>query len=107
MLSAYGLPVWAVIIYRLVTLVVMASCGLHSFVQYKRRGKRLNASERWLYLAFSLVFLFGTAANFGALTLTARIGATTGPFNNGEFSMLSAVLYFVVNFWVSQRRRFE
>jgi hypothetical protein len=105
LLSAYGLPV--VIVYRLVMIVVLASCGLHSYVQYKRRGVKLNASERWIYLAFSLVFLFVASANFAGLAIAAKIGATAGPFNIGEFSMLSAILYMVVNFWVSQRRRFQ
>lgn len=81
------------------------ACGLHSHVQYKRRGKLLIASERGMYLAFSLIFLFGIAANFGAIVLAAKMKNAGGPFSIGEFSLLSAILYLIVNFWVSQKRR--
>lgn len=105
MLGNVGPEVWAVIAKRVITLLVLAACGLHSYVQYKRRGSKLPTSERWLFLVFSLIFLFGTIANFAAATLTAKVGATTGPFNYGDFSLLIAVLYVVFSFSVKQRRR--
>lgn len=86
---------------------MLATCGLHAYVQYKRRGTKLHASERWLFLAFSLILLFGTVANFAALALVAKEGGRGGPFNFGVFSLLIAVLYLVVNFGISQRRRWH
>ena len=106
MLTLAGLPLWAVLIKRLITLLVLAACGLHAYVQYKRRGTKLHASERWLFLAFSLILLFGTVANFAALALAIKAGAKGGPFNFGVFSLLIAVLYLIVNFGISQRRRY-
>lgn len=106
MLGNVGLEVWAVIAKRVITLLVLAACGLHAYVQYKRRGSKLPTPERWLFLAFSLVFLFGTVANFGAATLTAKVGTTEGPFNFGEFSLLIAVLYVIIGFGLRQRRRY-
>ncbi len=106
MLDYAGLPVWAVLAKRVITLLALAMCGLHAHVQYKRRGKMLNPSERWLFFVFSILFLFGTVANFGAATLTWKIGTKSGPFNYGEFSLLMALLYMTFNFGVGLRRRF-
>lgn len=101
-----SLPYWAVLAKRVIMILVLAMCGLHAYVQYRRRGKKLNSSERSLFYTFSLIFLFGTAANFGTAALTWKIGAKSGPFNTGEFSLLIAVLYMCFNFGVGLRRRF-
>ena len=106
MLDYASLPEWAVLAKRVITLLALAMCGLHAYVQYKRCGRKLHASERSLFFVFSLIFLFGMAANFGAATMTWKVGAKSGPFNYGEFSLLIAVLYMCFNFGVSLRRRF-
>jgi hypothetical protein len=101
-----SLPEWAVLAKRVITLLVLAMCGLHAYVQYRRRGRKLNTSERSLFFTFSLIFLFGTAVNFGAAAMTWKVGAKSGPFNYGEFSLLIALLYMCFNFGVGLRRRF-
>jgi hypothetical protein len=111
LLNMFGMHVWgavatSVIIKRVIPLLVLAACGVHAYVQYKRRGDKMPTPERWMFLAFSFVFLFGTVANFGAAVLSWKVGSTRGPFAYGGFSLLIALLYLVFSVGVGQRRRF-
>ena len=106
MLDLAGWPIWATILRRVVTLVVLALCGVHAYVRYRQPGGRLAVPERWAFFAFSLILLFGAMANLRASLLAARQGIERGPFNTGVFSLLVCLLYLIFAAGVSRRIRY-
>ena len=91
---------------RALVLLILAALGVHAYVQYRRRGASLLTPERWIFLAFSLIFLFGTVANFGAAMLALKVNIKQGPFGFSNFSLLILVLYLIFSVGVARRMRF-
>lgn len=106
MLNWADLPVWATILKRVITLVILAMFGIHAYVQYRVRGGKAPAPERWVFLGFSVILLFGIVVNFVAAIIAAKHDIKQGPVNYGTFSLLVFVLYLVFTFGVARRTRF-
>jgi len=100
-------PMWVTIAKRGLTLFVLAAFGLHAYVWYRRRGGKLLAPERLVFLAFSITFLFAVTANFVAFELALEFGRKRGPFNLGIFSLLTALLYLVFAGSATRRARLQ
>jgi hypothetical protein len=86
-------------------MLVLGGSGLHAYVQYRRRGRKMPTSERWIYGSFSLVMLFGTLASFGALILAVMYDRMRGPFDFGLFSLLIFLVYVVFLLGATRRAR--
>ncbi|MBI2842290.1 MAG: hypothetical protein HYX78_02710 [Armatimonadetes bacterium] len=97
-------PIWATVLRRAVMLLILAAFGLHAYVQYRRCGDKLLAPERWVFIAFSLIFLFGTVVNLVAARLAIQ-NIKQGPFNFSSFSLLILVLYLIFAGGVARRKR--
>ena len=89
------LPLWGVILKRVVTLLVIAVLGVHAYVQYRRRGHTMLTPERWIFFSFSVAMLFVVIANFITIVLACKLDMKKGPFNTGIFSLLVFLLYLV------------
>jgi hypothetical protein len=106
LLEFAGWPMWATILRRVVTLVVLALCGAHAYARYRRPGGKVAVPQRWAYLAFLLIFLFGVIANLLAVFLAARRGIQQGPLNTGIFSLLLFLLYLAFAAGVGRRTHY-
>jgi hypothetical protein len=89
------LPLWATLLKRIITALVLIGFGLHAYVQYKRHGKDMAAPERWAMVIFSVIFLFGTVVNLTALVIAYERQQKQGPFEFGLFSLIIAIIYLV------------
>jgi len=105
-MDASGWPIWAVVVKRAVTILVLALFGLHAYVQWRRRGEKIPGAERLVFLAFAVAFLFAVVANFDALQLAVKLGIKKGPFNFGLLSLLLSILYMIFAVRVARRARF-
>lgn len=105
MLHSVDLPLWATILKRVLTILVLGGAGLHAYVRYRMRVHRPPVSERWVFWSFSVVLLFGALASFGALMLAILYNRSKGPFDFGLFSLLIFLVYIVVVSGMTRRAR--
>lgn len=105
MLDFSSLPLWATVIKRVLTVLIMLAFGLHSYVQYRRRGGQTPAPERWVFFVFSIAMLFGVVVNIDMLVMAAKLDVKQGPYNTGVFSLLVFMLYVVFAGGIGRRKR--
>lgn len=102
-LAAHDL--WFTLLKRVITLLLLASFGVHAYVQFRRRSQ-VPTPERWIFFTFSIALLFGVGANFIAIVLAAKLDILQGPFGTGMFSLLLFFLYLIFAAGVTRRVRY-
>jgi len=98
------LPLWATLLKRIITALVLIGFGLHAYVQYRRHGADMAAPERWATIIFSAVFLFGTIVNLVAFMIAYARQQKQGPFEFGLFSLIIVIIYLAFLLHHSHRR---
>ncbi len=97
-------PLWAVILERALTLLVLAALGIHAFVQYRRRDKKMATPQRWVFLSFAVALGCTAAVNFAMILLALGLTIKRGPFNTGMLSLTMFILY-IIYIGISSNRR--
>ncbi|MEN6520412.1 MAG: hypothetical protein ABFD46_04575 [Armatimonadota bacterium] len=98
------LPLWATILKRILVILILTALGLHAYVQYKRQT-RMTVPERWAFLAFSVMMLFGVIVNTASIAFAAKLNLRKGPYNFGSFSLFLFIIYLIFVGGITHRRR--
>ncbi len=95
--------IWELVIKRGLAILVLASFGIHAYVQYRRRGKETPTPRRWVYFSFSLTLAFAVVVNMAMLILAVRCGIKGSQFKTGVFSFMIFMLYLIYASNITQR----
>ncbi|MEN6371110.1 MAG: hypothetical protein ABFD64_03770 [Armatimonadota bacterium] len=98
------LPLWATILKRILVILILTALGLHAYVQYKRQT-RMSTPERWAFLAFSVVMMFGVIVNVVSIAFAAKLNLRKGPYNFGSFSLFLFIIYLIFAGGITHRKR--
>lgn len=89
------MPLWATVLERAITLIILTGLAMHAYKQYRVQGSKMLVSRRCAFFMFCSIFIFGAAANSVAIMSAIEFNKWQGPYNYGMFSMLMSVIYLV------------
>lgn len=99
-------PMWATIIKRLLTVLVLSGFAWHAYAQCKRYGNKMLSSERLTFLMFSVILASGVLVNFVAIFYALEFNLKQGPAGFGIYSLFIAIVYLVFSYRSARRVRF-
>jgi hypothetical protein len=95
-------PVWMQILRLLATLLLCTCLGVHAYASSKTH---LLKARKWVFLLYSLVFLFTSLVTLAYLMVSIRMeGYSQGPVKLGLFNMLLIFSYLALSYGVGKRQ---